>query len=78
MATVNTTPTNLLAVVNGGNLELTWPSDHIGWRLQVQTNSLSTGIASNWVDVAGSTTVNSVTNTINPANGSVFYRMVYP
>jgi hypothetical protein len=75
---VNTTPTNLTSVVNGGNLELSWPADHTGWRLQVQTNSLSVGIYTNWVDVTGSTTVNSVTNPINPANGSVFYRMIYP
>ena len=75
---VNTTPTNLTAVVSGSTLTLSWPADHIGWRLQVQTNSLNTGIASNWVDVAGSTSVNTVNTTINPANGAVFYRMVYP
>ena len=78
VATVNTNPTNLTAVVNSGNLELSWPADHIGWRLQSQTNTVSVGLSTNWVDVTGSTTVNSVTNTINPANGSVFYRMVYP
>jgi hypothetical protein len=77
-ATVNTTPTNLVAVVNGGNLELSWPADHTGWRLQAQTNTLATGFNTNWVDVAGSATVNAVTNVINPAKGSVFYRMVYP
>ena len=75
---VNTNPTNLTAVVSGSTLTLSWPADHTGWRLQVQTNSLSTGIASNWVDVAGSTSVNTVNTTINPANGAVFYRMVYP
>jgi len=31
-----------------------------------------------WFDVAGSTSVNSVNVTFNPANGTVFYRMVYP
>ncbi len=75
---VNTTPTNLTAVVNGNKLELSWPADHLGWRLQAQTNTLATGLYTNWVDVAGSSSVNSVTNTINPASGSVFYRMVYP
>jgi len=39
---------------------------------------LSTGLNTNWVDVAGATTVSSVTNTIDSANGSVFYRMIYP
>jgi len=28
--------------------------------------------------VPGSTSVNTVNITINPANGTVFYRMVYP
>ena len=75
---VNPAPTNLVAVINGNKLELSWPADHTGWKLQVQTNTLSIGLNTNWADVAGSTTVNSVTNVVNPANGTVFYRMVYP
>jgi len=75
---VNGNPTNIVAKVNGSNLELSWPADHTGWRLQAQTNSLATGLATNWVDVTGSTLVNSVTNVINPAKPAVFYRMVYP
>jgi fibronectin-binding autotransporter adhesin len=76
--TVSTTPTSITAVVSGNQLTLSWPADHIGWRLQVQTNSISTGLSSNWVDVPGSTLVNSVSMTIDPANGAVFFRMVYP
>ncbi len=75
---VATNPTNITTSVSGNVLTLSWPADHIGWRLQVQTNSLSTGLGSGWTDVAGSTSVNSVNVTINPANGTVFYRMVYP
>ena len=75
---VNTNPTNLVAVVNGNKLELSWPADHTGWRLQVQTNSLATGLSTNWVDVPNTATVNSVTNALDPSNGAVFYRMVYP
>jgi fibronectin-binding autotransporter adhesin len=78
IATVNTNPTNITATVSGSTLTLTWPADHTGWRLQAQTNSISTGLNSNWVDVAGSTTVNTMSFTINPANGAVFFRMVYP
>jgi fibronectin-binding autotransporter adhesin len=78
VSTVNTAPTNITAVVSGNQLTLSWPADHVGWRLQVQTNSVNVGLRSNWVDVAGSTTVSNVTVTISPANGSVFYRMVYP
>ncbi|MDR3457620.1 MAG: autotransporter-associated beta strand repeat-containing protein [Verrucomicrobiae bacterium] len=78
VATVNTAPTNITAVVSGNVLTLSWPADHTGWRLQAQTNSLSTGLNTNWADVAGSTTVNSENVTLDPANGTVFYRMVYP
>jgi hypothetical protein len=75
---VNTNPTNLTAVVNGSNLELSWPADHIGWRLQVQTNSLTTGLGTNWVAIAGTAASNHYTNTIDTTKGAVFYRMVYP
>ncbi len=75
---VSTTPPTITNSLSGNSLTLTWPTDHIGWRLQVQTNSITTGLASNWVDVAGSTSVNTTTITVNPANGAVFYRMVYP
>ena len=75
---VNTNPTNITSVVNGSNLELSWPADHTGWRLQAQTNSLADGLGTNWVAIPGTATVNTYTNTINPANGTVFYRMVYP
>ena len=78
LPTVNTNPTNITATVSGGNLILQWPADHTGWILQVQTNSLNVGLHTNWSSVAGSGLVNSVTNVINPANGAVFYRMVYP
>jgi fibronectin-binding autotransporter adhesin len=75
---VNQTPTNIVVTVSGNQLTLTWPTDHTGWRLQVQTNSVNTGLSGNWVDVTGSTIVNTMTFTLDPANGTVFYRMVYP
>ncbi|MEI6074764.1 MAG: hypothetical protein WCS94_04265, partial [Verrucomicrobiota bacterium] len=74
---VNTTPTNITFSISSGNLSLSWPADHTGWTLQVQTNALNIGLNTNWVTVPGSISVNSVTNPINPANGSVFYRIVY-
>jgi hypothetical protein len=79
--TVNTNPTNITAVVSGGNLNLSWPADHTGWRLQVQTNSRSSGLNPNpaaWSAVPGSSSVNAVSIPISSANGTVFYRMVYP
>jgi hypothetical protein len=58
-------------------LALSWPSDHIGWRLQSQTNSLSTGLSTNWFDVPNSIGTNQMTFTLNPAAGSVFYRLLF-
>lgn len=75
---VNTTPTNITSSITGGNLTMSWPTDHTGWRLEVQTNSLSVGIANNWSTVAGSASTNSVTLPVNPANPAVFFRLVYP
>jgi autotransporter-associated beta strand protein len=76
--TVNTTPTNITATVSGNTLTLSWPADHLGWRLQVQTNTPSSGLGTNWVTIPGSDAVISTNIIINPANGSVFFRMVYP
>jgi autotransporter-associated beta strand protein len=78
VVSVNQTPTNLVTSVSGNTLTLSWPTDHIGWRLQSQTNSLSTGLGSGWTDVDNTSTTNAVSITLDPANGAVFYRMVYP
>jgi Concanavalin A-like lectin/glucanases superfamily len=64
--------------VSGSNLEFTWPGDFLGWKLQVQTNSISVGISDNWVDVDGSTGVTNISVPIVIGNGSVFYRLVSP
>jgi autotransporter-associated beta strand protein len=78
VATVNTTPTNITTTVSGNVLTLSWPPDHTGWRLQSQTNSITSGLNTNWTDMPGTESVNSTNITMNPANGSVFYRMIYP
>jgi 4-phytase/acid phosphatase len=65
-------PTNITASVSSNTLTIAWPADHIGWILQAQTNSLSTG---QWFDLPGSDVVNAVFIPINPANTSVFYRL---
>jgi hypothetical protein len=71
-------PTNISAVLSGNTLALSWPADHLGWRLQVQTNSLSAGLGTNWVTLPGSDLVTSTNMPINPGNRAVFYRMIYP
>jgi autotransporter-associated beta strand protein len=75
---INPNPTNIVSRLSGTNhLVLSWPADHTGWTLQAQTNSVSKGLSTNWVTVSGSTTVNTVTNIVNPTNGTVFYRLLF-
>jgi hypothetical protein len=78
VATVNLNPTSIAFAVSGNQLTLSWPADHTGWELEIQTNSLAVGINTNWVPDPASTTVDSIAIPINLANGTVFYRLVYP
>ncbi|MGH8022041.1 MAG: beta strand repeat-containing protein, partial [Limisphaerales bacterium] len=56
----NPNPTNIVFSASGGNLTLSWPADHTGWQLQAQTNNLSVGLSTNWVNVSGTTGTNQV------------------
>jgi hypothetical protein len=62
--------------VNGGVLSLSWPAGQ-GWRLESQTNTLTVGLSTNWVEAADSS-VSSTNFTIDTAQPTVFYRLVYP
>ena len=64
--------------VSAGQLSLNWPADHMGWRLQMQSNSPAQVLGTNWVTVAGSTNNNQMIVPINVTNGSVFFRLLYP
>jgi hypothetical protein len=71
-------PINLSSVSSGNALAFSWPSDHLGWHLQVQTNTLGSGPGTNWATLPGSGLVTGTNLTINPASSAVFYRLVYP
>lgn len=75
---VNPNPPVIGASVSGNTLTLSWPSDHLGWRLEVQTNALNVGLGTNWYTWPNSTTVTSVPVTIDPGNPTVFFQLVYP
>jgi polygalacturonase len=81
---VTATPLPSLASINlglqnqGGLLKLSWPQDHTGWRVEVQTNARGTGIGTNWTTWSGSTTTNQIFVPFIPTNGSVFLRLAYP
>jgi hypothetical protein len=67
--------TNLNFKAAGDQLQVSWPNDHLGWRLQAQTNSLS---GTNWVDVPNATLTNQISIPIDENNSSVYFRLVYP
>jgi hypothetical protein len=60
-----------------GTLTMSWPMDHTGWLLQAQTNSLTSGLGTNWANVTGASTTNEVVVPINTGNATVFYRMAH-
>jgi uncharacterized protein involved in tolerance to divalent cations len=76
-SSVSTDPTNLVASVTAGVLTLSWPASHTGWTLQVQTNGLSAGLGSNWLDVPGTSATNRVSLPMATDGVGVFYRLRY-
>jgi hypothetical protein len=75
---ISLTPTNIAITAIGGAINLSWPPDHLGWHLQIQTNTLGTGLGTNWVTLPGSDSITGTNITINPASGAVFYRLASP
>ena len=75
ISTTSLVPTNIVWAADGTNLTLSWPSDHTGWRLQVQTNTLD---GTNWIDVPESGMTNNAILPVDPTAGSLYYRLVYP
>ena len=66
---------------SGTTLSLSWPADHLGYRLLQQTNNLNKGVSGNpndWGTVAGSTSVTATNITIIKATNNAYYRLVYP
>ena len=75
--TLPATGTNINFTITGGNtLNLSWPSNYVGWELQ--SNSVSLTVSNDWYLVPGSTTTNSVSLPVDPSASNVFYRMHHP
>jgi hypothetical protein len=72
------TPAPLASATTGQSLWLSWPADHLGWYLQVQTNHLDAGLSTNWVDWPGTAAVTATNIPIVPGNPSVFFRLAAP
>lgn len=77
---VNTNSPHMTNTFDGTTLTLSWPATgYIGyWRLEAQTNTLAVGLSTNWVEVAGASATNKVILTVDPTQGAVFYRLIYP
>ena len=72
-----TGPANLTNSVSGNTLSLSWPAGQ-GWRLQMQTNSLSVGLGTNWVYITDGT-ISSTNITLARTNAPMtLYRLRYP
>jgi hypothetical protein len=71
-----TTAVSLGSTVVAGGLQLNWPADHTGWRLQVNPVGLTAPSA--WTTVNGSFTTNLMVLPLTSAQTNVFYRLVYP
>jgi autotransporter-associated beta strand protein len=67
-----TTPPTLSVSQTGNVLNFTWTD--ASFHLQSQTNSLSAGLGSNWLDYPGGSS-SPVNVTINPAKPTVFFRL---
>jgi hypothetical protein len=76
--TVATNPASIFYRSGNGNLTLSWPADHTGWRLQAQTNNLARGFGKNWFDVPGSAGTNTMSLPMDLRDGSALYRLIYP
>jgi len=66
----------IMSSVSGNTLNLSWPPNP-NWRLQIQTNDLSTGIGVNWAFLTDGS-VSSTNITIDPNVPAVFFRLAFP
>lgn len=71
-----TIPPTLSAALSHGTLTLSWPVSYEGYILQVQTNLLSKGLSTNWVNVPNSASVDTLNFTVVPTNPAVFFRLI--
>ena len=71
-------PPTLVFAQNGNQVTLAWPANYVGYYvLQAQTNALDSGLGNGWTTIStgSSNTFNVVRD---PAQPSVFYRLIRP
>ena len=75
-STVALNPTSVIANFSGNTLELSWPEDHTGWR--IETNVVGVAALNSWFPLSGSTTTNQISVPVSPSGPPVFFRLVFP
>lgn len=75
---VSSTAPQLSFAASANQIQLSWPMDHLGWRLETQTNPSHVGIGTNWVTVPNANLTNQISLPTNITNGTVFFRLAYP
>lgn len=74
---VSMIPSQLTFTADSAQMQFTWPADHQGWRLEMQTNLSSSGVNTNWVTVTNSTATNQISVPVDPT-ANAFFRLAYP
>jgi len=74
----STIPPQIACVRGNGFLEILWPADHIGWRLESRANTDTGGPSPSWETLLDSLLTNRVFVPINAGNTGSFFRLAYP
>ena len=78
MRPISSNPATLVASMNSNQLQISWPQEHTGWILQLQTNSIAAGLGTNWTTIANSDQTNQINILPNLTNQAVFFRLTHP
>jgi autotransporter-associated beta strand protein len=84
VSTIASNPTNITAAIRSditgttNTVAIAWPSDHLGWMLQSQTNDVNGSLnpSGPWFDMPGSTNLNLL-NFTNPSDLAIYFRLRY-
>jgi hypothetical protein len=76
-ASSDSQPVNFYLASKGAQngIQFNWATDHIGWRLMINTNNLS---QPNWIAVTNSETTNQMWLPNDSSQAGVYFRLVYP
>ena len=72
------TPPELGWQMMTGQMQFSWPLNHYGWHLEMQTNASGVGLGTQWVAEAGSQATNRFFVPLDTGKGSVFFRLAFP